>query len=113
MLKDRGTIKWTSMMLTEHVQLLKQWDVEDGYTEKPDLTTWELEDLQQTIEQAMRTEQQLELTIWMNGQKYSYIGLIKKLHLENQELYFETLVEVRKISISSIIAACLLDDYYD
>lgn len=113
MLKDRGTIKWTSMMLTEHVQLLKQWEQEERFIEKPDLTSWELEDLQQIIEQAARTQQQLELMIWTNGQQYSYLGAIKKLNIERQELHFETLTETKQFSLTSIIVARLLDDCYD
>lgn len=113
MLKDRGTIKWTSMMLTEHVQLLKQWDTEERYIEKPHLTAWELDDLQQTIEQAIRTHLQLEITIWSNGETSSYVGFIKKLNIERQELYFETSTDIKKLSIVAIVAARLLDDCYD
>lgn len=113
MLKDRGTIKWTSMMLTEHVQQLKQWDVEEQFIKKPDLTPWELEDLQQTIEQAARTRQQIEITIWSNGKKCFYLGSIKTVNIERQELHFETLTETKKFSISAVVAARLLDDLYD
>ena len=34
MIRDRGTIKWTAMMLPEHVQKIKQWKRE-AYAEAP------------------------------------------------------------------------------
>lgn len=34
-LKDRGTIKWTSIMLPEHVEMLKEVFEEQDHVEKP------------------------------------------------------------------------------
>lgn len=34
-LKDRGTIKWTAIMLPEHVKMLKEMFAEDEKIEKP------------------------------------------------------------------------------
>lgn len=36
-IKDRGTIKWTAMMLPEHVELLKQLEHEQQKVKKPEL----------------------------------------------------------------------------
>lgn len=30
MLRDRGRIKWTAMMLPEHVKMLRVWQQEEG-----------------------------------------------------------------------------------
>ncbi|TFI48759.1 YolD-like family protein, partial [Diaphorobacter sp. DS2] len=37
MIRDRGRIKWTSMMLPEHVKLLRDWAKEDTYEQKREL----------------------------------------------------------------------------
>ena len=50
--KDRGTIKWTSLMLPEHVQRLRAWENELHDTPPKEKADWELEALHQTIQQA-------------------------------------------------------------
>jgi len=35
MIRDRGNIKWTAMMLSEHVTELRRWQDEDHYEERP------------------------------------------------------------------------------
>ncbi len=46
MIQDRGNIKWASMMLPEHLELLREYK-QQGRTEQPrELTEWELEELQ-------------------------------------------------------------------
>lgn len=52
--KDRGNIKWTALMLLEHIQFLREWDKELVYTSPKEKIEWELEDLQQTIKQAYK-----------------------------------------------------------
>ncbi len=52
-MKDRGAMKWTSMMLPEHLLLLKKWK-QEVLTEPPrERAEWELEELQQTITRAL------------------------------------------------------------
>ncbi len=34
MIRDRGNIKWTAMMLPEHVKLLREWQEQDQVREK-------------------------------------------------------------------------------
>ncbi|MBH9787958.1 YolD-like family protein, partial [Clostridioides difficile] len=42
MIKDRGNIKWASMMMPEHLDRLREY--KKGFTEQPrELTEWELE----------------------------------------------------------------------
>ena len=40
MLRDRGNIKWTAMMLPEHVQRLRTWQQEDQQITKPTFDEW-------------------------------------------------------------------------
>lgn len=51
--RDRGKIKWTAMMLPEHIYLLREWQKEDDYIPKPDLTDFDLQDNQEQLESAM------------------------------------------------------------
>lgn len=52
MLRDRGNMKWTAMMLPEHLVEIKKWKEEQFYDIKRELTEWELEEIEQTIQRA-------------------------------------------------------------
>lgn len=113
MIKDRGTIKWTAMMLPEHVQKIKQWKSE-AYAEVPRaLTEWELEDLQQTIDQAFQQQKIVTIKTWQEAKYVQWTGTITALESELQQLVLETLTAVKRIPFHSIHAARLDDECYD
>lgn len=78
-IRDRGVIKWTAMMLPEHIQALRKLKEENDYIERPQLTDWELQDLQEELERAYRMETDSVITIWKNGRTDTYIGKIVAL----------------------------------
>ena len=43
MIRDRGRIKWVSMMLPEHIKLLRDWVKEDQYEEQKEIDEQQLE----------------------------------------------------------------------
>ncbi|WP_455662729.1 YolD-like family protein [Pradoshia sp.] len=53
MIRDRGKIKWTSMMLPEHVSLLREWAQEDSYEQRNELDEQKIEEINHTIAEAM------------------------------------------------------------
>lgn len=109
MIRDRGTIKWTAMMLPEHVKLLREWK-QEAYAEGPHtLTDWELEDLQQTIEQAYTQQIVVTITMWQETKFVQWTGTIKALNHETQQLLLETLTTTKHIPFSTIYAALLED----
>ena len=113
MIKDRGTIKWTAMMLPEHVKMLRDWEKEEDCILPKEKTEWELEELQQTIQQAARTKIPLYLTLWHNQSWHSEIGMITAIDTTKRELLFETEFTVKRIQLSTIYAAKLMDEYDD
>lgn len=113
MIRDRGTMKWTAMMLPEHVQKIKQWKKE-AYSEAPkELTEWELEDLQQTIDLAMTQRKVITLTTWEVTKYGQSTGIIQAMNPHKQELTFETITKVKHIPTQTIHAARLEDEEYD
>ena len=64
MIQDRGNIKWTAMMLPEHVGLLRDWHDENELTERPELDEFELTLLAEEIERAHKGENSVKLTYW-------------------------------------------------
>lgn len=64
LIRDRGTIKWTSMMLPEHVRLLRDWAREDEYETKPELDEQQLEQMNEMICDAMQYGAELLITFF-------------------------------------------------
>lgn len=82
MIRDRGTMKWTAMMLPEHLMLLKAWK-QEMLTELPrEHAEWELEELQQTITQAFTQHNYIMLTIWEHGNYVQWGGTIQAMNKE-------------------------------
>ncbi|WP_399632627.1 YolD-like family protein [Sporosarcina sp. SG10008] len=52
MIRDR--IKWTAMMLSEHIRELRIWMKEDNYKERPELDNYDLQGIQEEVEVAFR-----------------------------------------------------------
>lgn len=112
MIRDRGTIKWTAMMLPEHIQQIKQWKRE-AYAEAPrTLSEWELEDLQQTINQAFKQHKIVTISTWQGAKYVQWTGTIIALD-KSQQLVLETLTAVKRIPFHLIHAAHLEDESYD
>lgn len=92
-LKDRGTIKWTSLMLPEHVERIKQLKKELNKVEKPEIDEQRLQEMEQIIAQAYAKNIPLAFTYWDDGFYKTASGKIgridhfaKQLHIKNSSL---------------------------
>ncbi|MBK3495462.1 YolD-like family protein [Viridibacillus sp. YIM B01967] len=88
--KDRGNIKWTAMMLPEHVQLLREWQAEDQYVAQPELDEWTLNEYAELIQIATKSKQTILLTIWKNRQTHIIEGVIERINNESNTLKIRT-----------------------
>lgn len=113
MINDRGNIKWTAMMLPEHLDLLKEYKRADHVEPIRVLTEWESEELQQTIEQAINQQLDIKLNVWEGGKYTQWNGIIKSINLHTNELILETLLNTKRISLAYVQSAQLEADYYD
>jgi len=77
-LRDRGTMKWTAMMLPEHVKLLRDWAKEDFFEEKPELDEQRLEELNEQLSQSLA--QSCTISFYRNKQVVTITGKVKKLN---------------------------------
>lgn len=112
MIKDRGNIKWGAMMMPEHLDFLKEYK-NDFTVQQRELTEWELEDIQQTIEQAYNQKLEVKLDVWVAGKTTQWTGIIKSINLTTNELILDSLLKTKHIPIHSIQSAQLDADYYD
>lgn len=97
--RDRGTIKWTAMMLPEHVKLLREWQTEDTWTEKPQLDEAQLEQINQQVYTAYEQQQKVMVRVWEYQQMSVYTGFIQKLN--DYERYLQ-LDNGKRIAFESI-----------
>ncbi|WP_327606087.1 YolD-like family protein [Virgibacillus tibetensis] len=79
MVRDRGSIKWTSLMLPEHAGLLNELWQEDKKTVKPILDSQEIEMINNGLMAAYETQKPVILSVYRNGCVTDYIGTIVKL----------------------------------
>lgn len=111
MLNDRGNnIKWTAMMLPEHIVQLKEWKREQFYDKKRELTEWELEEIELTIQRAFKSKKLITLTLWSNNHLHDKIGLVTGMDLHKKELLLDTDISVKRISFNEIQDAKLVDN---
>lgn len=85
--QDRGSIKWTSLMLPEHVELLKDLWREDEKVEKPLLDSQQIELNHNQLQMAFMHEEQIRLRYYSNGFIHEISGKIEKL---DQGVFLQT-----------------------
>lgn len=100
------------MMMPEHLDGLREY--KKGFTEQPrELAEWELEEIQQTIDQAFSQHLDIKLEAWQNNKIIQWTGTIKTINFNTNELILDTLLKTKRIPIQNIQSAQLEADYYD
>lgn len=101
MLHDRGNMKWTSMMLPEHLKLIKEWKREQFYDKKRELAEWELEEIEQTTQRAFKMKL-IKLTLWDHNKLHDEIGKITGTDLYRKELLLDADLSIKRIQFEKI-----------
>lgn len=74
---DRGTKKWVSLMLPEHVEMLEHVFVE--YKKKPVLDEQQMEEIDQTLKYALKTNVDIEMTYYNDGDYMTVRGRLAQI----------------------------------
>ncbi|MGG1480183.1 YolD-like family protein [Bacillus smithii] len=70
---DRGNKKWTSLMIPEHVEMLRQFANEEYYkTPKPMLDPYQVQEIEEKIHYAAEYHLPVKFDVW-------YEGLVEKV----------------------------------
>lgn len=110
MIRDRGKMKWTSMMLPEHVKLLRDWANEDAYEKVKEVDEQYLEVMNETISEAMEFGSSTMITHYYNRKYELVIGHIHYWDTLNGKLHVvDEFGEVHQIALSSIADVRLTD----
>ena len=102
-IRDRGTKKWTAMMLPEHIVALRNWMDKDHYEERPELNDWDLQSIQEEIEVAYKRKCQTLVKTWKDGKVNAMGGVIEGIDSRNECIIFDDPFGTYKILVSDII----------
>lgn len=111
MIRDRGRIKWTSLMLPEHVKMLRDWAKEDLWEKPKELDEQKLEEMDETIRQAVELNRQVAISYYndndrqnetVTGKIRSYDIVTNELQMisENGEVYEIPLQQINDIDLT-------------
>ncbi|MCY7933821.1 YolD-like family protein [Bacillus spizizenii] len=87
MLRDRGTIKWTSMMLPEHLTQLKQDLIDISKIEKPSLDDQQIEEMDLLVSEALEFNKELKFKLFNNGFVENVNGRVHYINFEQHRLH--------------------------
>lgn len=79
LLKDRGNIKWTAMMLPEHREMLYAMDIERYDVDPPSYDEYELAALAEKLARAMHNGNVISVRYWKNKREYELAGIVKRI----------------------------------
>ncbi|WP_062231514.1 YolD-like family protein [Fictibacillus sp. FJAT-27399] len=103
-LRDRGSLKWTAMMLPEHVKALREFDWDQSKKVKPELDEQQLEIIEETICEAMAENLDLCFTYFKQDDFHLLIGKVHYVDNFRRELrivdYHD---ELHKIKLDGVI----------
>lgn len=89
MSKDRGTIKWASLMLPEHVKLLQDMWQDDYRMTRPVLDSQEIEMLNAQILEAFECGSTIAVSIYSDGTVFDHVGIIIKLDSQTNNIILQ------------------------
>ncbi|AUJ25213.1 YolD-like family protein [Virgibacillus dokdonensis] len=101
MVNDRGTIKWTSIMMPEHIEMLQEMWKEQDYKEKPILDEQQQEEINNKLLMAGVNDLTVEIKYFNKHDFYKVKGKITSINKQNkyinivgQRLPFECIIDV-------------------
>ncbi|WNB93632.1 YolD-like family protein [Bacillus sp. NEB1478] len=104
MIRDRGTIKWTAMMLPEHVKMLREHQNGLSYGKKPVLDEQKYEEFNETICMAMEDSSPLKFTFYQKGEIKQLAGHVHYVdELKKQLRIMDERAEVKLLNMADII----------
>jgi len=104
MIRDRGNIKWTAMMLSEHVRELQKWLDQDNCTERPELNEWDLQSIQEELELAYKRQCETLIKTWDSGRITQHQGIVDDVDLRRMCIVLKNPLGTEIIRVADIIA---------
>lgn len=104
MIDKRRNVKWTtSMMLLEHVELLRQYREEQKLVEKPYIDEYVAVELQEDLERAYLIKSDVTVRTWIEGKIRHYRGEIKEVDISKKSIALEDPFKIHDIKVEDIV----------
>ncbi|VEI05589.1 YolD-like family protein [Kurthia zopfii] len=101
MYKDRGTMKWTAMMLPEHVAQLRDWRQANDIAAPQPLEPWQLDELNDEISAAYESKKPITLHVYESGWTEIH-GYITALNATQKEVLIDDELITKAIPVRKI-----------
>lgn len=98
--RDRGVIKWTSLMLPEHVQLLKELAKKHEKKTAPIIDPQQYEEWNQLLMNAYHQKEKIVVTFIKDGIEEEFHGFIHRIDQLNHRLILTDEEKITKMAIS-------------
>lgn len=109
MVRDRGNIKWVSMMLPEHVSLLKEYKNSLQEVDKPALDEQKYEEFNEVIARAEEENVLLAFIYYQKGKFEKVIGQINQIdHLNGDIFILDKTLDHHKLKIDDVIEISII-----
>ncbi|MBS4173373.1 YolD-like family protein [Bacillus sp. FJAT-49736] len=110
MIRDRGNKKWVSLMLPEHVKMLRDLAQENLYEQKKQLDEQQFELMDECVMEALETGNNVMVTHYYHHRHELLIGKIHRYNLLDKELQvIDHFDEVHRILLENIADIRLAD----
>jgi len=108
--RDRGRIKWTALMLPEHIEKLREWQEEDNKIKRPELDGFELELIADEIERAHKSKSTIKLTYWRDGLLKDDYGVPIEINMTSKTIVIYDPFGTTRYPFDEIVAVSLITD---
>lgn len=109
MIRDRGMMKWQGMMLTEHVAMLKEYNLEIKKEPKPELDEWDYDAIQHTLEMAIKSRADTKVKLWRDGAFFYNRGVVESVDLQRRIIELEDPFYLLRLSLDEIVDVTIMD----
>ncbi|MFX3672853.1 MAG: YolD-like family protein [Paenisporosarcina sp.] len=106
-MRDRGSIKWTAMMLPEHTAQLREDVANYNKVERPQLDEYDLQTLHEEIERAIISKAETKTTTWRDGEFSHIRGVIEEI--TPKWLIIDGPFGSMSVSLDSVVGVMLLE----
>lgn len=99
MVNERGTKKWTSLMLPEHVKMLGDMYKEMDRKEKPIVDEQQIEENSLTLQGALKYKLEVKITYFVDHDFNNIEGRVKSIrnntiYIEETKIHFADVIDV-------------------
>ncbi|ALS78095.1 MULTISPECIES: YolD-like family protein [Planococcus] len=108
-IKDRGRIKWTALMLPEHIEMIREWYAKDEQVPKPQLTEDDLQLLQEEMDIALKRQCEVVIQSWKEGVIHEYRGTIEGIDVRSRVLICVESEKKYRLPIDEVVAIVMVD----